>query len=172
MKSFKLMILMVLVLTVSACSFEQEYSNKDLVENIQLYEQALLSQKELLKVETDPARIAFRNKNIELLEKDLKIAKEIAKERDLYIKKEEAQAKIDLIKKKNERLLAEADYQIKLTKAKAIRDSNKIIGEGITDSLLKLRSLEVQEVMAHNKMAVFMPYEAFGSVGAQTRMYK
>ncbi len=94
-----------------------------------------------------------------------------AKERDLAIKKEEAQAKINLTKKKNERLLAEADYQIKITKAKAIRDSNKIIGEGITDALLKLRSLEVQEVMAENKSAVFMPYEAFSSEGAKVRMY-
>ena len=95
-----------------------------------------------------------------------------AKERDLAIKKEEAQAKIDLVKKKNERLIAEADYQIKLTRAKAIRDSNKIIGEGITEALLKLRALEVQEVMAANKAAVFMPYEAFGSAGAQVKMYK
>ena len=99
-------------------------------------------------------------------------AVEAAKERDLAIKKEEGQARIDLTKKKNERLLAEADYQIKLTRAKAIRDSNKIIGEGITPALLKLRSLEVQEIMAENKSAVFMPYEAFGSTGAQVRMFK
>lgn len=99
-------------------------------------------------------------------------AVEAAKERDLAIKKEEGQARIDLTKKKNERLLAEADYQIKLTRAKAIRDSNKIIGEGVTPELLKLRALEVQEIMAENKSAVFMPYEAFGSTGAQVRMYK
>lgn len=98
-------------------------------------------------------------------------AVETAKERDLAIKKEEAQAKIDLTKKKNERLLAEADYQIKLTRAKAIRDSNKIIGEGITDALLKLRALEVQEIMAENKSAVFVPYQAMGSVGLQNRIY-
>jgi len=96
---------------------------------------------------------------------------EQAKARDLEIKKEEANAKIALVKKKNERLLAEADYQIKLTKAKAIRDSNKIIGEGITPALLKLRALEVQEAMAENKSAVFMPYEAFSSEGAKVRMY-
>jgi len=95
-----------------------------------------------------------------------------AKERDLAIKKEEAQAKIDLVKKKNERLLAEADYQIKITKAKAIRDANKVIGEGITPELLQLRSLEVQEKMAENKAAVFMPYEAFSSSGAQMRIYQ
>lgn len=94
-----------------------------------------------------------------------------AKERELAIKKEQAQAEIELVKKKNEKLLAEADYQIKITKAKAIRDSNKIIGQGITSALLKLRALEVQEKMAANKAAVFMPYDAMQSVGANIRMY-
>ena len=94
-----------------------------------------------------------------------------AKERELAIKKEQAQAEIELVKKKNEKLLAEADYQIKITKAKAIRDSNKIIGQGITSALLKLRALEVQEKMAANKAAVFMPYDAMQSVGANVRMY-
>ena len=94
-----------------------------------------------------------------------------AKERELAIKKEQAQAEIELVKKKNEKLLAEADYQIKITKAKAIRDSNKIIGQGITSALLKLRALEVQEKMAANNAAVFMPYDAMQSVGANVRMY-
>ncbi len=94
-----------------------------------------------------------------------------AKARGLAIKKEQAEAKINLVKKKNEKLLAEADYQIKITKAKAIRDSNKIIGQGITSALLKLRALEVQEKMAENKAAVFMPYDAMQSVGANIRMY-
>jgi len=96
----------------------------------------------------------------------------MVKERELAIKKEESQAKIELIKKKNERLLAEADYQIKLTMAKAVRDSNKIIGEGITPALLKLRALEVQEKMAENKSTVFMPFEAFNDSGARMRMYQ
>ena len=94
-----------------------------------------------------------------------------AKERELAIKKEQAQAEIDLTKKKNERLLAEADYQIEITRAKAIRDKNKIIGEGVTPELLQLRALEVQEAMASNGSAVFMPYEAMKTTGAQTRIY-
>ena len=94
-----------------------------------------------------------------------------SKERELSIKKEQAQAEIDLTKKKNERLLAEADYQIEITRAKAIRDKNKIIGEGVTPQLLKLRALEVQEAMAANGSAVFMPYEAMQTTGAQTRIY-
>lgn len=95
-----------------------------------------------------------------------------AKARDLAIKKEQAQAKIMLVKKKNERALAEADYQVKVTKAKAIRDSNKIIGQGVTRQLIELRRLEVLEKMSENKNAVFMPVEAMSSVGAQMRMYQ
>ena len=94
-----------------------------------------------------------------------------AKERELAIKKEEAQADIDLTKKKNERLLAEANYHIEITKAKAIRDKNKIIGEGVTPELIELRRLEVLEVMAANESAVFMPVEAMTSTGAQVRMF-
>lgn len=95
-----------------------------------------------------------------------------AKERELAIKKEQAQAEVNLVKKKNERLLAEANYQIEITRAKAIRDKNKIIGEGVTDQLLKLRALEVQEKMAENDAAVFMPYEAMQTTAAQMRIYK
>lgn len=98
-------------------------------------------------------------------------AVENAKKRRMDIEKEEAQAQIELVKKKNERLLAEADYQIEITKAKAIRDKNKIIGEGVTPALLKLRALEVQEAMAKNGAAVFMPYEAMSTTGAQVRMF-
>ncbi|MBL4940512.1 MAG: hypothetical protein JKY81_02470 [Colwellia sp.] len=98
-------------------------------------------------------------------------AVEQAKKRELDIKKEQAQAAIDMVKKKNERILAEADYQIEITKAKAIRDANKIIGQGVTPELLKLRALDVQRAMAKNGSAVFIPYEAMNSIGAQVRMY-
>lgn len=95
-----------------------------------------------------------------------------AKERDLAIKKEQAQAKIMLVKKKNERALAEANYQVEITNAKAVRDKNKIIGQGVTDELIELRRLEVLEKMSENKNAVFMPVEAMTSTGAQMRMYQ
>jgi uncharacterized protein YejL (UPF0352 family) len=96
---------------------------------------------------------------------------EANEERRLAIEKEEAQAAIDMTKKENELLLANKNYEIEITRAKAIRDSNKIIGEGITDDLLSLRALEVQETMSANKNVVFMPYEAMGTIGAQQRIY-
>lgn len=94
-----------------------------------------------------------------------------AKERNMAIEKEQAQAQINLTRKENERLLAEAQYQVDITNAKAIRDKNKIIGEGVTPELIELRRLEVLEKMAENKSAVFMPVEAMSSTGAQMRMY-
>lgn len=95
----------------------------------------------------------------------------MAKERELAIKKEQAQAEIDLTKKKNERLLAEADYQVEVTRAKAIRDKNKIIGQGVTPELIELRRLEVMEKMATGGNTVFMPVEGMTSTGAQVRMF-
>lgn len=94
-----------------------------------------------------------------------------AKERELSIKKEQAQAEINLTRKKNEQLLAEANYQIEIIRAKAIRDKNKIIGEGVTPELIELRRLEVLEAMSENKSAVFMPVEAMANPGAQMRMF-
>jgi regulator of protease activity HflC (stomatin/prohibitin superfamily) len=92
-------------------------------------------------------------------------------ERRLAIDKETAQAAIDIVKKKNALALAEADYGIQIKLAEAVRDKNKIIGQGITPALLQLRALEVQEKMAENKSAVFIPYEAMGSVGVQNRVF-
>jgi regulator of protease activity HflC (stomatin/prohibitin superfamily) len=92
-------------------------------------------------------------------------------QRRLAIDKEKAQAAIDIVKKKNALALAEADYAIQIKLAEAIRDKNKIIGQGITPALLQLRALEVQEKMAENKSAVFIPYEAMSSVGVQNRVF-
>jgi len=98
-------------------------------------------------------------------------AVELAKKRELEIKQEEAQAEIDMTKKNNEKMLAEADYEINIIHARSIRDTNKITAAGITNHLLRWKALEVQEKMAENKNAVFMPFEAFQSIGAQQRIY-
>lgn len=100
---------------------------------------------------------------------------EAAEERRLAITKEEAQAEIEATKKKNERRLAELDYQTRMTKAKTIRDENKTIGEGITPQLLELKRLEVQQAMVEasgEKTTIFMPYESLNNPGAQNRIYR
>jgi len=94
-----------------------------------------------------------------------------AKQRDLAIKKEEAQARIDMVRKENEQVMAKADYEIEITKAKTTRDANKILGASITPQLLDLKRLEALRLMASNQNAVFMPVEAMSSTGAQIRMF-
>jgi regulator of protease activity HflC (stomatin/prohibitin superfamily) len=98
-------------------------------------------------------------------------AVEKAAERKMAIEQEKNQALIDMVKKQNAEKLAQADYRIEMIKAKTLRDANKTIGDGVTPMLIQYKALEVQAKMAENKNAVFMPYDALGSIGAQTRMY-
>jgi regulator of protease activity HflC (stomatin/prohibitin superfamily) len=98
-------------------------------------------------------------------------AVEESAQKKMQIEREKNQAAIDLVKKKNEEKLAEADYRIEMIKARTLRDSNKTIGDGVTPMLIQYKALEVQSKMAANNNAVFMPYDALGSIGAQTRMF-
>lgn len=92
-------------------------------------------------------------------------------ERKLAIETETNNQAIETAKRTNLLELAQLDREIKLTEAKTTRDSNAIIGEGVTPSLLKLRALEVQEKMAENERATFVPYEAFGTSGMSQNMF-
>lgn len=92
-------------------------------------------------------------------------------ERRLAIETEQNQQAIEMVKKTNALELAKADYDIRITKAKAIRDENRITSEGISDKLLQYRALEVQEKMAENKNSVFVPYEALGNSGFHNRVF-
>jgi regulator of protease activity HflC (stomatin/prohibitin superfamily) len=98
-------------------------------------------------------------------------AVEKAAERKMAIEQEKNQSAIDMVKKQNAEKLAQADYRIEMIKAKTLRDANKTIGAGVTPMLIQYKALEVQAKMAENKNAIFMPYDALGSIGAQTRMF-
>lgn len=95
----------------------------------------------------------------------------LAEERRLQIEAEQAQAEIDQVKKENERILAEAEYQVEMTRAQTIRDRNTTIAEGLTPAVLELRRIEALERMAENENAVFMPYEALVTPGASVQMF-
>lgn len=103
-------------------------------------------------------------------------AVEVAKERELDIERERAQNEIDLLRRSNEKRLAEAEYETRMTKARTIRDENRMIAEGISDDLLSWRSLEIQEKFAENAgeggNQTFVPIEALSSPGMQVRMYQ
>jgi len=100
---------------------------------------------------------------------------EVAKERELDIQRERAQNEIDLLRKENDRRLAEAEYQTRMTRAKTIRDENRTIAEGISPAPLEFRRLEVQQAFAEQAGLdgnfTFMPVEALYTPGGNMRVY-
>lgn len=98
-----------------------------------------------------------------------------AKQRNMDIEREEAQAKIDLLKKENELKLVSADYEIEMTKAKTVADANKIMGESVTSELLELKRIEVNRIMAQgaNKEGntIYLPVEGLTTTGASVKMF-
>lgn len=96
---------------------------------------------------------------------------EAVKQRDLAILEEEAKVQQELVKASGALEIANAEREVELTRARTQRDANQIIGEGVTAEFLALKQLEAQNAMAKSGSAVFMPFEALNSVGAQTRMF-
>ena len=87
---------------------------------------------------------------------------ELAKQKQVEIKKIEAQNIIRMKKAQADIQLAKARYAIKMQEAKRIADYNKMIGKSVTPQLIELRQLEVQEKMMDNLKGnpnvVYMPY--------------
>lgn len=96
---------------------------------------------------------------------------EAQQERKLAIETEANNQAVEMVKKENELKLAQADYEIRMTRAKALRDENKTTAEGLNPMLLEYRRMEVLESMTKNNNAVFVPYEGLGSSGVSNRMF-
>lgn len=97
----------------------------------------------------------------------------IAEERRLQIAQEQAQQEIELLKRENERTLAEAEYQTRMIRAEAVRDENRIIGEGVTAELLELKRMEYMMVLAEKagKGTVYVPTDFSNSTGVSVRAF-
>lgn len=96
---------------------------------------------------------------------------EAQQERKLAIETEANNQAVEMVKKENELKLAEADYEIRMTRARALRDENKTTAEGLNSMLLEYRKLDVMEAMTKNNNAVFVPFEAMGSAGLSNRVF-
>lgn len=99
-------------------------------------------------------------------------AVEKQQEREMAIVTEKNQQAIEMLKKENQLKLADADYKIRVKKAEAIRDENKITSEGLNQTLLQYRNLEVMEKMAESSNKVFVPYSALRETGVNNQMFK
>ena len=101
---------------------------------------------------------------------------EAAAKRELEIKQAQADVQVRLTELEGKEQVAKGEYRIKMQEAKRIRDYNRMIADGITPALLRLREIEVQEAMVNaiqtGTGTVFIPYEAMGSAGANMRMFQ
>ena len=70
---------------------------------------------------------------------------EQAKEKQMAIEKMEAEVQIKVTEAKGREELAKTEYNVKMLEAKRLRDYNKMIAEGITPDLLRLRELELRQ---------------------------
>lgn len=97
-----------------------------------------------------------------------------AKERNMQIERETAQAKIDLLKKENELTLIKAQREIELTKARTVAEANEIMGKSVTPTLLELKRIEVSKILAQQAgegSTVYIPVEGLTSTGASVKMF-
>jgi bifunctional DNA-binding transcriptional regulator/antitoxin component of YhaV-PrlF toxin-antitoxin module len=88
--------------------------------------------------------------------------------RKLEVKRVEADVEAKLTEFRGKKRIAEAQYLIEMQKAKATRDYNKMISDGLTPELLDLKRLDVQtqmiEAVKENKNAIYIPMNMFGTV--------
>lgn len=92
-------------------------------------------------------------------------------ERLLAIDTETNQQAIETVKRTNSLILAQMDQEVELTRARTLRDANKITEAGLSDALIRYRALDVQMKQAENGNAVFVPYEAMGTSGMSNRIF-
>lgn len=92
-------------------------------------------------------------------------------ERKLAIETENNQQAIETTKRENALKLAQLDREVKLTEARTLREANQITADGLNPMLLAYKALDVQEKMAENKSAVFVPYEALNAPGLSNRVF-
>jgi hypothetical protein len=92
-------------------------------------------------------------------------------ERELAIKTEQNNQAVQMVKKTNELKLAQANYDIRMTNAKALKDENAMTAAGLSPMLLEYRKLEVMEKMTDNKNAVFVPFDAMSQPGFSNRVF-
>lgn len=96
-----------------------------------------------------------------------------AEERRLAIAQEEAQQAIEMLKRQNQRLLAQEEYETRMIMARTVRDENRVIGEGVTPQLLELKRLEYMATLAEKagEGIVYVPTEFGSSTGVSVRAF-
>jgi len=100
-----------------------------------------------------------------------------AAKRELEIKQAEANVLVQMKTMEGQERVADAQYRIKMKEAKRIRDFNRMIANGVTDQLIKLRGLEVQQALVQaidkgDTTTIFIPYGAMNTTAGQMRIMR
>ena len=142
-----------------------EYTVPDVKNNIKIITSAL--HEELTKAfETVPLTLEDVTLSGFKYPKVITQAYEIKAQREIEIQQIEAEKAKDLAAKDAELVIAGKQREIEIMKANTMRDYNRIIGEGLSESWVMFRHYEVMEKMAENGNAVFMPFEAYRPTNA------
>lgn len=98
-------------------------------------------------------------------------AKVRAAERRAAIQQAEAEKQVMLVNMQTNLEQAKADRAVRREQALAAKEENEIFASSVTDDYLKYKNLEVLQKLAQNPNAVFVPYEALGSIGLSNRIF-
>lgn len=93
------------------------------------------------------------------------VAQEKAKERQIAIETAKADATRRLVELQAEIEQAKKSAEVTIINANAAKEAAAIYSEAVSPAWLSYRNLEVMEMMASNKNAVFIPFGALGTVG-------
>tara|TARA_R110000744_G_scaffold367134_1_gene476491 strand:- start:130 stop:1023 length:894 start_codon:yes stop_codon:yes gene_type:complete len=97
--------------------------------------------------------------------------KEQAEERRIEIDQEEARKQVELIKIQTSLEKAKANRAIRRENAEAAAEENEIAAKSITPQYLEYKKLEVLMELAQSGAAVFVPFDALGTVGLQQKVF-
>lgn len=95
---------------------------------------------------------------------------EARSERELAIETEANSQAVKMVEKANELELVKADYEIRIKRAEAIREENRITAEGMNPMLLEYKRLETLETLGKAGNSVMIPVEGLVNPAMQLKL--
>ena len=114
-------------------------------------------------------RLAFADIQFPKVIVEAKIA---AAKRRAEIQQAEADKQVILVQTQTQLEQAKANRAVRREKALAAKEENEIAAASVTPAYLQYKQLEVLSRLAENPNAVFVPFDALGTVGLSQRVFQ
>ena len=98
--------------------------------------------------------------------------KELAKQREVEIEQQEAIRQKKLIELDTDLAAAKAERAIRIERAEAAAEENRIAAASVTPQYLEYKKLEVLYELSKNQNATFVPFDALDTVGMSNRVFE